>query len=162
MLNTTLRPGSDDPSTVRLIPMSEGVVDRQAIFALYKLSLHEYIDQTFGWDENFQQERFNTSYHDPEFTSITLGSATVGYVALRNEVEAVHLSLLLLQPEFRNLGIGRRVVQTLMSRAAGSNLSLTLSCFLCNQGAMSFYQKLGFCVVTKDEHSVTYRSPALS
>jgi len=30
--------------------MSEGLVDRQALFALYKMSLHEHIDQTFGWD----------------------------------------------------------------------------------------------------------------
>jgi ribosomal protein S18 acetylase RimI-like enzyme len=159
-------PASDmsscEASAIQLIPMSEGAVDRQALFALYKLSLHEYIDQTFGWDDNFQQERFNTSYRYPEFTLITLGSVTVGYFALRNEVEAVHLSLLLLKPEFRNRGIGWKVMQTLMSRTAESDQPLTLSCFLCNQAAMSFYQKLGFHVVTKDEHFVTYRSPALS
>jgi ribosomal protein S18 acetylase RimI-like enzyme len=84
----------------------------------------------------------------------------VGYIALKNEIEEVHLSLLLLQPEYRSRGIGRRVMQTLLSRASESDRPLTHSCFLCNQGAMRFYQKLGFSVVTKDEHFVTYRSPA--
>jgi GNAT superfamily N-acetyltransferase len=149
-----------EANAIRLIPRFEGTVDRQALFELYKLSLHEYIDQTFGWDENFQRERFEKSYPDSECTLITIGSATAGYFALRNEVEAVHLSLLLLRPEFRNRGIGREVMQTLMSRVAESDQPLTLSCFLCNEAAMSFYQKLGFSVVTKDEHFVTYRSPA--
>jgi RimJ/RimL family protein N-acetyltransferase len=148
------------PGQLKLTPMSEGTVDRLALFALYKLSLHEYIDQSFGWDDDFQQERFNTSYRDPEFTLITLGSVAAGYFALRNEGEAVHLSLMLMKPEFRNRGIGRKVMQTLMSRTAESNQPLTLSCFLGNQAAMSFYQKLGFRAVKKDEHFVTYQSPA--
>jgi ribosomal protein S18 acetylase RimI-like enzyme len=159
-MSFTLRPDNSDASAIRLRPMSEGVVDRQALFSLYKLSLHEHIDQTFGWDENFQQERFNTSYRDPDFISVTLGSATVGYVALKDEIEEVHLSLLLLQPGYRSRGIGRQVMQTLLSRASESDRPLTLSCFLCNQGAMRFYQNLGFCVVARDEHFVTYRSPA--
>jgi ribosomal protein S18 acetylase RimI-like enzyme len=148
-----------DASAIRLRPMSEGVVDRQALFALYKMSLHEHIDQTFGWEENFQRERFNTSYHDPDFISVHLGSVTVGYVALKDEIEEVHLSLLLLQPQYRSRGIGRQVMQTLLSRASESDRPLTLSCFLCNQGAMRFYQNLGFCIVTKDEHFATYQSP---
>jgi ribosomal protein S18 acetylase RimI-like enzyme len=137
-----------DETVVHLNPSAEGVVDRQSIFALYKLSLHEYVAQTFNWDESLQQERFNASYRDPDFISIELGSTTVGYIALKASVEDVHLSLLLLQPEYRNRGIGRKVMQTLMSRAAETNLPLTLSCFLCNQGAMRFYQKLGFWAVS--------------
>ncbi|MEQ5839509.1 GNAT family N-acetyltransferase [Paraburkholderia acidicola] len=150
---------SRESNAVHLLPMSEGAIDRQALFALYKRSLHEYIDQTFGWDEDFQQDRFSNSYPDPEISLIVSGSTTVGYVALRNEPKSLHLSLLLLQPESRNRGIGRTVMQTLMSRAAAFSQPVTLSCFVRNRAAISFYQKLGFCVVTEDEHFVTYRSP---
>ena len=150
---------SREGSAIRLVPMSEGTVDRQTLFALYKLSLYEYIDQTFGWDEDFQQDRFSKSYPDPEISLIVLGSATVGYFALRNEPDSLHLSLLLLQPESRNRGIGRTVMHTLMSRAAASGQPLSLSCFLSNRAAISFYQKLGFRAVTEDEHFITYRSP---
>jgi len=159
-MSITLRPDTFDASAIRLRSMTEGVVDRQSLFALYKLSLHEHIDQTFGWDENFQQERFSSSYRDHEFISVTVGAVTVGYVALKDETDEVHLSLLLLQPEYRGQGIGREVMQLLMSRASESSRPLTLSCFLCNEGAMRFYQQLGFSVVTKDENFVTYQSPA--
>ncbi|MFM0598481.1 GNAT family N-acetyltransferase [Paraburkholderia dilworthii] len=155
-MNTTPLSGSS-AGAIGLRPMVEGVVDRRALFALYKVSLHEHIDQTFGWDENFQQDRFNQSYRDPEFIAVTLGSADVGYVALKDDVGEVHLSLLLLQPEYRSRGIGREVMRTLMSDASRSSRPLMLSCFLCNQGAMRFYEGLGFRAVETDEHFITYR-----
>jgi ribosomal protein S18 acetylase RimI-like enzyme len=161
VLNFNRKSDISDANSIHLSPAAEGVVDREAIFALYKLSLQEYVAQTFGWDENFQQRRFNATYRDPEFILIELGSAAVGYVSLKANLQEVHLSLLLLHPEYRNRGIGREVMQTLMSRASESGLPLTLSCFLCNKGAMRFYEKLGFRLVTKDEHFADYRFPAV-
>lgn len=161
MLNSDRRSEISDAGLIHLSPAGEGVVDRRAIFALYKLSLQEYVAQSFGWDENFQQTRFNASYLDPEFILIELGSVVAGYVSLTAKVQEMHLSLLLLHPEYRNRGIGREVMQTLMSRASESGLPLTLSCFLCNKGAMRFYEKLGFRLVTKDEHFADYRFPAV-
>ncbi len=162
MLSPNRDDGFFDTSLVRLTPVGDsGVVNRQLIFALYKLSLYDYVVQTVGWDESFQRERFDVSYRDPDLSCVEVGPATVGYVALKTSVEEIHLSLLLLQPEYRNHGIGRKVMETLMSRAVQSNLPLTLSCFLCNQGAMRFYRALGFCLVRKDEHFADYRFPAL-
>lgn len=161
MMSILLRPITSDDGVITLRQMSSSAVDRQALFALYELSLHEHVEQTFGWDENFQRERFNTSYCDADFISISVGSLAVGYVSLKDEVERVHLSLLLLQPEYRGRGIGRRIMHMLMARVSESARPLTLSCFLCNHGAIRFYQKLGFSVVSKDEHFVTYRFPAL-
>jgi ribosomal protein S18 acetylase RimI-like enzyme len=148
MLNVTLR------------PVPEGGVDTRALFALYESSLREHIDRTFGWDEAFQRDRFDKSYCDAEFSLIDSGLATVGYCVVKRETESLHLSLLLVQPEFQNRGIGRVVMQTLMSQAAEHNRPLTLSCFLRNEGAMRFYEQLGFSIVSRDEHFVTYRLPA--
>jgi ribosomal protein S18 acetylase RimI-like enzyme len=160
MLSADQKRGFSDTNLLRLTPVGDsGEVDRQSIFALYKLSLHGYVSQTFGWDESFQKERFDVSY--PDLISVDLESSTVGYVALRTSVEEIHLSLLILQPEYRNRGIGRKVMETLMARAVESNLPLTLSCFLCNEGAMRFYRELGFLLVRKDEHFADYRLPAL-
>ncbi len=162
MLSPDRGDGFFDTSLVRLTPVGDsGVVDRRLIFALYKLSLYDYVVRTFGWNESFQRERFDVSYCDPDLSWVELGPTTMGYVALKTSVEEIHLSLLLLQPEYRNHGIGRKVMETLMSRAVQSNLPLTLSCFLCNQGAMRFYRALGFCLVRKDEHFADYRFPAL-
>lgn len=59
MLSPNRDSGFFDTSLVRLTPVGDsGVVNRQSIFALYKLSLYEYVVQTFGWDESFQQRPF--------------------------------------------------------------------------------------------------------
>ena len=128
-----------------------------ALFALYKLSLYKHIEQTFGWNDDFQRHRFDTTYRGDEFTVITEGPVMVGYFSTKNEHDAVHVSLLLIQPEFQRKGIGRKAMQTLMARASAANRSVTLSCFICNQPAMDFYERLGFQVVTKEEDFVNYR-----
>nr|WKF60703.1 dTDP-fucosamine acetyltransferase [Paraburkholderia busanensis] len=156
---TSLRAEIPDTSAIQLRPLSAALVDRRALFALYKLSLYEHIDQTFGWDENFQQQRFSTSYRDDDFIAITQGPLMLGYVALKDETDEIHLSLLLVQPEHRNRQTGRQVMEALLSWAARSQRSVALSCFLCNRAAMRFYERLGFGIVTKDEHFVTYRFP---
>ncbi|MDU8357474.1 GNAT family N-acetyltransferase [Pseudomonas syringae group sp. J309-1] len=146
-----------ESNTVQLNPLPEGARDRQNLFALYKQALYEPIDKAFGWHEDFQRHRFNTHYSDQTFVSIEVESVVRGYAVLNYNTGEMHLSLLLLHPDHQNQGIGQRVMKNLMSRAIEANHVLTLSCFLSNQRAMSFYQKLGFDTVATDEHFVTYR-----
>jgi ribosomal protein S18 acetylase RimI-like enzyme len=143
-----------------LIRMAEGPLDRSALFALYQSSLHEHIDRTFGWNDAFQQARFETSYRDADVELIARGQDVAGYLVLKSDEAALHLSLLILKPAFRNRGMGGAIMQTLMSRATQSNRPLMLSCFLCNHDAMRFYEALGFEPVERDAHFVTYRFAA--
>lgn len=62
----------NENTAVRLSPLSDYPIDRSDLFALCKLSLFEFIDQTFGWVENFQQSRFDKSYPDEAFSVILL------------------------------------------------------------------------------------------
>ncbi|WP_158227282.1 GNAT family N-acetyltransferase [Pseudomonas syringae] len=148
-----------DTSTFRLTPLPEDASHRQGLFTLYKQSLYEHIDKAFGWDEDFQLQRFSTHYLDQVLVSVELDSLVRGYAVLKYNAGETHLALLLLHPDHQHQGIGQRAMKNLMSRAIEANHVLTLSCFLSNQRAMSFYQKLGFDTVATDEHFVTYRYP---
>lgn len=129
------------------------------LFALYKLLLYKHIDEAFGWDEHFQKKRFVSSYRGQDFYSVALEGLDVGYAILKNQPEDIHLSLLLLRPAHQQRGIGQSVMKQLMTCAVAAGRCLTLSCFLSNQRAMEFYQKLGFSAVTTDEHFVKYQYP---
>ncbi|WP_321877671.1 GNAT family N-acetyltransferase [Paraburkholderia bannensis] len=155
------QPVTSDDDVITLGQIPNSAIDKHALFSLYEQSLRQYVEPTFGWDENFQRERFNASYLDRDFISINVGSLAVGYVSLKDEVEHVHLSLLLLQPEYQGRGIGQRVMHMLTARVSASGRPLTLSCFLCNQGAIRFYKKLGLSAVSEDEHFVNYRISAI-
>ncbi|WP_176081298.1 GNAT family N-acetyltransferase [Paraburkholderia tropica] len=156
---------ASDSLVFELIRMPEGPLDRAALFALYQSALHAHIDRAFGWDDAFQQARFDRSYHDADIELIVQGQETqgreiAGYLALTSDTDALHLSLLILKPAFRNRGMGGAIMRTLMSRATQSNRPLVLSCFLCNHAAMRFYEALGFQPVERDAHFVTYRFAA--
>ncbi|WP_052391852.1 GNAT family N-acetyltransferase [Paraburkholderia bannensis] len=133
------QPITSDDDVITLSQIPNSAIDKHALFSLYELSLRQYIESTFGWDEDFQRERFNASYLD--FISINVGSLATGYLSLKDEAERVHLSLLLLQPEYRGRGIGQRVMHMLMARFSDSGRPLTLSCFLCNQGGDTLLSK---------------------
>lgn len=145
-------------SSISLIPL-QMKEPRENFFALYKLSLYEYIDQAFGWDEDFQRARFEASYGRDEFVSVTTGKVSVGYLVLRNTRNERRLALLLLHPDHRDRGIGRSVMNQLMSCALESRRALTLSCFISNRRAMQFYQNLGFALIAKDEYFMTFQYP---
>ena len=142
---------------ISFMPISRDEADGDALFALYKLLLYTYIDQTFGWEDDFQRDRFDTAYRHCEFTLVKMGSVIAGYFATKYEQDAVHVSLLFIKPEFQRKGIGREIMKTLTAHATAVNRSVTLSCFICNQPAMDFYKNLGFRVTTKDEYFVSYR-----
>ena len=146
---------------IRLSPISEGSVDRQSLFSLYKASLYDHIEQTFGWDERFQQARFDTQYGDAALSLIWSGAEVAGCLALRNEAQSQHVSLLLLWPAHRRAGIGREVMHMVMEQAMRASMPVTLSCFLSNQAALRFYHALNFSVTSTDEHFANLRSAKL-
>jgi GNAT superfamily N-acetyltransferase len=144
-------------TTIRLSPPSEASIDRSTLFELYKTSLHDYIEATFGWDDDYQIRRFDTEYGEGVLSLIWQGAEAAGVLALRSEAESLHVSLLLLWPAYRSEGIGREVMQMVMEQAAHSGMPVTLSCFQRNHGALRFYRMLNFTVVSVDEHFVNLR-----
>ncbi len=148
-----------EKEALALLPIGKDALDRHVLFDLYKISLRELIDQTFGWDEHFQQNRFDTSYLKQELLSITLGPTSIGYVAMKQETDSIHLSLLLLQPAYQNKGFGKQAMETLLLSARSMGKKMTLCCFTRNAQAMRFYRRLGFTTIAEDEHFVTLRSP---
>lgn len=67
-----------------------------------------------------------------------------------DELEAfgtLYISSLAVWPEFRNHGVGRRLLEAANERARGLGLrELSLLCFAGNMGARRFYERAGFVV----------------
>jgi predicted N-acetyltransferase YhbS len=133
---------------------------RQEAFALYKLSLYQHIEKAFGWEERAQRLRFDSVYRDQDYLWVMRGAEVVGHVVMKQDEAGAHLSLLLVQPEHQHQGIGRSVMKMLMMKADQAQGALTLSCFLIDERAMGFCQRLGFTLMCTDEHFATYRYSA--
>jgi ribosomal protein S18 acetylase RimI-like enzyme len=139
-------------SSITLLPFSESIVDRSNLYALYCLSLREYIEPVFGWNEEFQRQRFEREYPSHQTFLVVHRSMIAGFIVLKHENTEIHLSLIILYPNYQSLGIGARVIELVLAQAKSLHVPLTLSCFRRNDQALKFYNRNGFHTAYEDDH----------
>jgi len=126
--------------------------DLEKAFQLYKEALTQIVDEAFGWDENFQKKRFQNSYKLEWFHWVYKSSHKIGYICFHKKQDEMHLSLLIISDAFRGQSFGQQVMAMLHQRARSESCKVTLSSFIANKRALSFYQKLGYRIENQDEH----------
>lgn len=126
--------------------------DHTEAFLHYKAALMPTIEEAFGWDEEFQKDRFRTKYEPSWFFWIEANSQRVGYVCFFENSSELHVSLLIIFDEFRNKKYGSNIMEALQQRALNKSLKVTLSSFKNNTRAISFYKTMGYDIVAEDEY----------
>ena len=98
-----------------------------------------------GWSWN--EARVTGRIRDPESVVVTarLAADIAGAAIMHFAESSAHLSLLVVAPEHRRCGIGRRLVEWLeaSARVAGTFV-VSLEVRAANLAARSFYRKLGY------------------
>jgi GNAT superfamily N-acetyltransferase len=125
-----------------------GPDDRKFLFEGYKTCLKEYIDQTWGWDEHFQQTEFSKNLPLERFQIIVADGCEIGAAHIVETEEHYRVELIFILPRFQRQGIGTRVLQDVMSAARDSGKGVTLAVMKVNP-ARSLYERLGFQVVAE-------------
>ena len=82
---------------------------------------------------------------------VLLDGKPIGRMWLYRGPSEHHLVDISLLPEFRNRGIGARVVAESIAAARAAGLRLCCSVALTNRGSLRFHQRLGFQIVGQDE-----------
>ena len=139
-----------DTIDLKLVPFCEQ--DLGEAYKLYKQELYNVIQKVFGWDEDFQIERFKNLYRLDWFHWIEQGSTRVGYICFYARENEIHVSLLIIFPNLQRKQFGGKVMNIIKKVAGAQNFKVTLSSFKENEQAVKFYQKLGYKIVGQDEH----------
>lgn len=135
---------------LELIPFQKQELDEA--FNLYKSSLHQVIENVFGWNDSFQRNRFETQYKLEWFNWIEMESKRIGYICYFKSEAELHISLLIIFNEFQSKGYGRIIMNKIEQYAFKQNKKVTLSSFKENVGAVKFYKSMGYLVTNEDEH----------
>ena len=86
------------------------------------------------------------------------GDTVVGYVGSQSVMGEADMMNLAVMPEYRRQGIGRRLVEELVSRLAANQVkSLTLEVRASNDPAIAIYDEMGFRAVGR--RPGYYRNP---
>ena len=144
--------------TPEIILRSAATPDGDFVFRVWKTSMKQYIEATWGWDEASQLQRQQAEFQefaDPHYQVIEIACQPIGTLILNRQPDQIYLSGLYLLPEYQHQGIGSRILHDLLSEAKASKLPLRLRVLNANLQARNWYDRLGFVVVDESDSAFT-------
>lgn len=143
--------------------------DMDWAYQLFRTTMKEYIDQTWGWDELFQRHGFdenirssglvivsladNTAQNDnPQNVTqdITQAITDIGAYSLKQKTDHLLLDMLLVAPHWQRHGHGSRILQHILQQGKAASQPIRLS-VLRNNPAYHFYCRHGFSIESEDD-----------
>ena len=128
-LNWSLRPATSD--------------DREFLYTLHRASMREYVDATWGWDEDWQRTYYDDRF-DVDGVSIVMSyGQAIGTLSVSHDDDQVVLNALELLPEYQRRGLGTAITQQVIENAAREGKPVWLQVLKVNP-ARQLYERLGF------------------
>lgn len=127
--------------------------DEPFLFALHRDAMRDYVQATWGWDEDWQRANFEATYAPERQAVIVHGagpaSRDVGRISMTRHWRKIMLrDVELLAPE-RNHGVGTAMVAAVLNLARESNRYVELRVLSCNP-AQRLYARMGFRIIDDD------------
>ena len=120
--------------------------DKEFIYDVKRAAMFEYIEQTWGWDEDEQRELHERRFGSQEFQIVSLGDHDVGIMSVALEPDCLFVNQIYILPEHQGRRIGGECMQNVFERATESNLPVKLKVLRVNPRAAAFYERLGFAI----------------
>jgi ribosomal protein S18 acetylase RimI-like enzyme len=134
-----------------------GEADRSFIFATYRETVGPYVEQVWGWDEEFQQRGFWDSLPLTQFKVILVDGVRAGAVHYVENADEYFVGMLLLLPQLQRRGIGTKWLRDLMILAKDAKKPVRLRVMKVNP-AKSLYKRLGFKVASEEADFIEMRA----
>ena len=124
--------------------------DAGFLYGLLKATMREYVAQIWGWDEEWQQAYFREHFDPSQERVVVLEGQDIGVLAIEEREDELFLAKISILPEYQGQGIGTQLIESLLDRAFGRGLPVTLQVLKGNP-ARRLYERLGFVVVGETE-----------
>jgi GNAT superfamily N-acetyltransferase len=131
--------------------------DMDWAYQLFRTTMKEYIDQTWGWDELFQRHGFDENIRSAGLLIVSLDdklakdqAAKIGAYSLKQNTGYLLLDMLLVAPQWQRHGYGSRILQHILQQGNATSQPIRLS-VLRNNPAYHFYCRHGFTIESQDD-----------
>jgi len=128
--------------------------DKKVIFDIYRLVMREFIEEIWGWNEEWQRDDFNKHFVPENVNVVYFDSNLIGYSQVDVQSNHKHLRMLVIHPAYQRNGIGSKLLYLFISSQKDMATKLSLDVFKINTIAKEFYEKSGFTV--ERETSTSY------
>ena len=120
--------------------------DREFLFALFCQTMHEVVEQTWGWGEAWQRSDFDGRFDNYSVSIVESDSQSVGGLSLETTPDSIYIHELQLLPGYQGGGLGTAVVRRVIAEAVERGVPVMLSVVPANHRAQRLYERLGFKV----------------
>ena len=128
--------------------------DVDFLYAMHVATMKEYVDQTWGWDDAFQESVFQKNYVPAEIRVVTFEGKNVGMISLEEREEDIFLRAIEILPSHQGQGIGARIVQQIITETASKQKPVLLYVLKVNP-TKGLYERLGFSAIEEtDTHFI--------
>lgn len=121
--------------------------DLEFLWRLHNTALRKYVEKTWGWDEEWQRERFREEFDPGHGEIIVVDGHDAGYWWTIEKPDEIVLASVRLFPEFQNRGIGTRLITDLIE---SKDKPVRLQVLKINP-ARGLYERLGFRISSETE-----------
>ena len=104
----------------------------------------EVIEETWGWDEEWQRRDFERRFSEYLASVIESGGRPIGGLLLEPRPDSIYIHEIQVLPEWQGQGVGTAVVRQIIEQAVSRGASVTLSVVQANPRARQLYERLGF------------------
>jgi ribosomal protein S18 acetylase RimI-like enzyme len=126
------------------------IEDMDFLFDLHKAAMGDYVDQTWGWDDDWQREHFLNKFKPGMEQVILLEGETIGVISVERRQDEVFLGKISIHPRYQKSGIGTQLIQAVLDDAQDEGLPVGLRVLKVNP-ARGLYERLGFEIVGESE-----------
>ena len=127
--------------------------DAESLFSVHRAAMREYVEQIWGWDEEWQRQDFHKKFDSPSNRQVICASQSpIGWLTLDVSPSSVFVGSIVLHPEHQGRGIGSSIFNQLIQYSQESGTILRLQVFKINVRAQTLYENLGFRVCGETEH----------
>ena len=126
--------------------------DEAFLFALHREAMREYVDATWGWNDDWQRAHFAENYAPARNAVIVRGGAQpgdIGRISLTQHWRKIFLRDIELIAAERGRGVGSAIVGAVLALARKGNRRVELLVLKCNP-AQRLYARHGFRVIGDD------------
>ena len=121
--------------------------DYDFLYQLHVAAMREYVEATWGWQEEWQQEYFARKFDPQNRQIIRIDDQDAGVIVVEQRIEELYIALIEILPAFQRRGVGASIVRQTINTAHSDGLPVSLHVLKTNDFALKLYERLGFFVV---------------
>jgi ribosomal protein S18 acetylase RimI-like enzyme len=126
--------------------------DWKVSYIIKKRGLKNFVEKIWGWDENEQRQLHKVKFRPEKTQIIIFQKNEIGYLTTQVSDKEIYIENLILIPKFQNKGFGTKLMNEISNKADQEGKAVRLRVLGINKKAISFYNYLGFEIISESEH----------